>query len=589
MYDLISGTRILHVDRPSEANVRLVEFAFEANKIISFDFGYYAPFYRLENVLNIVKKATIVKTSSIAASLFLKTNQLKSFREIAPNARLYINTLGVKGIEGYVVEKSSVLPFSKPALPCPRFLESGGAGDAFHAGLLYKVLEEGIDALVGSLQETLDFSQALASLCCMFLGARGYLISKLKNSTLPDIRASIISDVENLIRGNVDHIMAFSSGVPEPRMPWVYNKADFCLACGRATRPLAPCYYELSLDAVPTFMADAFRRFLGQEPLDITPNDKVHIVGSGGSFSASVFFQLLLNDYVGASAFAMAPYDFLEFGKPNSKIVLVSYGGNNPDIISAYNRTIDIGAQRIYAITASQTSKLSRLVRSQKHGSVYCVTDGNKDRGFVSTIGMLSTMAAMCSLLEPSLGDPSLPVFFGEPSLRDFFASAKAEAEQKLDAMSAKFSDLGHRHIVALGSGWAWPALVDFESKITEGGVSTIEISETKNYTHGRYINAYRNKGSRLFVLLSTSHDTALADFLESRFSKDFPTVVLHTSESGLKASVELTVKQLYLTNAIAKSRGIDIARPYFPQEARGLYSWGPIYEHRESGKKSNV
>ena len=46
-------------------------------------------------------------------------------------------------------------------------------------------------------------------------------------------------------------------------------------------------------------------------------------------------------------------------------------------------------------------------------------------------------------------------------------------------------------HLVGLARGWGWPALIDLESKIVEGGICTIELSELKNYTHGRYINTF--------------------------------------------------------------------------------------------------
>jgi len=219
---------------------------------------------------------------------------------------------------------------------------------------------------------------------------------------------------------------------------------------------------------------------------------------------------------------------------------------------------------------------------------VYHVTDSNKDTGFVSTIGMLSTIAAIVSFFSPHLSDSSLQAFFDESSLKKLFNSAKLEAERRFSEMKSRFSDISRRHIVALGSGWAWPALVDFDSKITEGAISSVEISESKNYTHGRYLNAYKHKSSRLFVLFSTGRDKRLTGFLEGRFSKDFPVFVLQTDNIGPIASVELMVKQLYLTNVLAKSRGLDIVKPSFPLEARGLYSWGPIYRYTERDSESD-
>ena len=78
---------------------------------------------------------------------------------------------------------------------------------------------------------------------------------------------------------------------------------------------------------------------------------------------------------------------------------------------------------------------------------------------------------------------------------------------------NCKYIDKGRNnlHMVCVASGWGIPALADFESKIVEGGICTIETSESKNFTHGRYINTFYNKQNRAMVIFESPEDKELS------------------------------------------------------------------------------
>ena len=137
--------------------------------------------------------------------------------------------------------------------------------------------------------------------------------------------------------------------------------------------------------------------------------------------------------------------------------------------------------------------------------------------------------------------------------------------------------DLRSHHLVVLASGWGWPAALDFESKIVEGGICTVEISEMKNFTHGRYVNSFHHREHRHFILFVTPEEAELASFMQKRFRRYFESVLpIETSEHGLTGSVELVVQALYLAGHMAHRAGVDLANPRYPSEARGLYGWAP-------------
>ncbi|MFQ5910893.1 MAG: hypothetical protein ACE5IJ_09280, partial [Thermoplasmata archaeon] len=121
--------------------------------------------------------------------------------------------------------------------------------------------------------------------------------------------------------------------------------------------------------------------------------------------------------------------------------------------------------------------------------------------------------------------------------------------------------------------------------KLIEGAIATIETSELKNYTHGRYISAFtrRKDRERVIVLFSTPRDEALVDYLLSKFSRFFATVKVETVYQGFQGGFDLLMKSLCLADSLGSKCGIDISRPRYPSEARGLYGWGPIYQSSET------
>jgi fructoselysine-6-P-deglycase FrlB-like protein len=275
----------------------------------------------------------------------------------------------------------------------------------------------------------------------------------------------------------------------------------------------------------------------------------------------------------------MTPYDFIRLAKPGSNAILISYGGENPDILSAFQRAVDLRVGKVHVVTGDETSRLAQMARQDGH-IVHTLPHFGRDSGFVSTTGLLMTVSAMLAQFRSkALTQDEIDQLSTEPKLTERFRQAKSDSYHSFSVVREQFSRMDRLHIVALGSHWTSPALIDLDSKLTEGAVCTVEVCESKNYTHGRYLNAYRNKSSRLFLLFSSPDDSDLMQFLEGKFKRDFPVVVIGTQYSTALASVDLLVRELYFTLALSQALSLDIARPIrFPQEARGLYSWGPIY-----------
>lgn len=141
-----SATGFLEGDL-KETYCKLLDFAVENNKVISFDPNYRDAFWKnnkvefIENSLNFVKYADILKISE--EELFILTG-LKDFQEAVKflhekGAKLITVTLGK---EGTFVSNGSL----KETIPSIKVksIDSTGAGDAFIGAFLYYVEANGL-------------------------------------------------------------------------------------------------------------------------------------------------------------------------------------------------------------------------------------------------------------------------------------------------------------------------------------------------------------------------------------------------------------------------------------------------------------
>jgi len=55
--------------------------------------------------------------------------------------------------------------------------------------------------------------------------------------------------------------------------------------------------------------------------------------------------------------------------------------------------------------------------------------------------------------------------------------------------------------------------------------------------------------------------------------------MVINTNREPPLGTLDLLIRELYVSSEISKKMGLDIAKAIrFPKESRGLFSWGPIY-----------
>ncbi len=300
------------------------------------------------------------------------------------------------------------------------------------------------------------------------------------------------------------------------------------------------------------------------------------VIGSGGSLSGAHFVAQVHEQVTGNMAKAITPLEFIysEIDPTSHAILFLTASGNNKDIIGAFEKAIQFEYVVIGVICARPSSKISRIAKLYPHIQFFDYKNPAGKDGFLAVNSLLST----CILAVRAYGALDLTRTLPEKLY-----------ELKADFNSCKWDTFFQRKtIIAVGAGWAWPALIDLESKFTEAALGNVIISDLRNFAHGRH-NWFDKKGdeSVLFVL-ETPQTRKLAQKTINLLPDQYPRVVLSSSLSGPLACIHLFIQVSELVNEAGKRLGIDPGNPKVPEFGRKIYHIGlsPTISIKKKGNR---
>lgn len=579
---------LLILDRANRATFTLAQKAKSNKRKIAYDMSFSSYGKYKDRTESILKLCNLVKINRKTFERLMGSSDnaaIMRWREVYPDTEYLLVTDGENGISGFAKVAGQKTIFSRKAIKCDHVVDTSGAGDIILAITASELLlGEELNSLI-EFERKIDYAQALASLNCGLYGARAlqraYLNQKATSTEIME-SASRIAD-----KGSSGNSFSPKIGLPKPVLePYkIAYRAD-CKICGkvsnnrqkiiaRARNNVISSKDSESLARLPWTMEFSFQtgKRCKNAISDLIKTNAI-FVGSGGSFTAATFGEALYLHDIGKLAKAITPYELegLTVIDKDTAVWFISHGGGNTDILGAALHAQELNHKKCVILTGNKNSKLVDIAKS--NGWIQILVP-SEERDFVSIIGLLSQISTLCGLLSGDKEMESLQTFFSEDSLRKRFNLVMREMQGIANEMAPNPQTVSNLHIVAFARGWGWPALIDLESKITEGGICTIEISELKNFTHGRYINLF-DRPNRRAVLIQTPRDKEVVEYLYSRFRRYIPTAILETEQIGVVGSVDLLIKVLSLALHLSKIAKQNILRPQFPPQARGLYSWEP-------------
>lgn len=287
------------------------------------------------------------------------------------------------------------------------------------------------------------------------------------------------------------------------------------------------------------------------------------IVGSGGSLSGAHFVAKIHEEVTGKMAKPVSPLEFIysQVNPAVHAVLFLSASGNNKDIIDAFESAIQSEFAVIGIICAQQNSKISEIAKLYSHIQLFEYKNPAVKDGFLAVNSLLST----CILAARAYNVLALAT---HPIEKIF--------EFELDFNSHMWNLIFQRKtIIALGAGWAWPALIDLESKFTEAALGNVILSDIRNFAHGRH-NWFDKKGDESALLvLETPQTKKIAQKTMDLLPDQYPGVVLKSSFDGPLACLQLYIQVFYLVNEAGKRLNIDPGKPKVPDFGRKIYHIG--------------
>lgn len=148
--------------------------------------------------------------------------------------------------------------------------------------------------------------------------------------------------------------------------------------------------------------------------------------------------------------------------------------------------------------------------------------------------------------------------------------------QYRLNDSAAKLTPLKKiRHFVVLFSDYGEPAAHDFESVLVETGVASVQVSDYRNYCHGRFLfvaNHTRHSNNKhtlaesdvAVVLFVTPRNTELVkNIREKAMATETPIVIIETKYNDARAALDLLIKSnTFIADYEEKGLGINPCDP---------------------------
>ena len=562
-------------DRLTKSRLDFIYRARRHGSIAVLDFGRsnYLRSRPAAELISLLKAFDLVVVQKVVAEALVRRGGLSNLTELAeqgPRVALIVSS-GPSGVwlyrptDGHPVEQI-------PAPPVENLVDDIGAGDAFLARIIASVLKAGMHEgsfdwdqvdLLSAVKGATDYTRSVLSR----FGARGHL----------DRAPTINYPAYRYVGQSLDSLKTNA----KPK-----GEEEACLFCGAsaAINNLRTSHtYRSATPVAASNIRNLYRRVFGAieqtRAIDhcktlMGMSGTAYVVGSGGSYPVAEFIASTLTRHGKLFARPIRPFDYIKSARETDAVILVSYSGGSPDIEASALHARRIGAQTIALVTGAARPRLGHFF-SKENGLVISYGrrsgrqgDGGhpgRERGFVSMAGTVSpcavwTVAAIGSEWCSRMAGAWSEITTHSAEIGERLSSSLPEGEA----------------LPVFGTGWAWPALLDLESKFVEANLGFVQLHESKDFSHGRFMSVLDSKHSNLPALsLQVGIRDQYEELLLRVLTKHGPVVEYASLFDDVLGSLECLIASQIIVEKIGRDRDVDISRPKdIPSAGLRLYKY---------------
>lgn len=287
----------------------------------------------------------------------------------------------------------------------------------------------------------------------------------------------------------------------------------------------------------------------------------LYAIGSGGSLSSATFASLL-HQKTGTISKCLTPLEFLEYENIDSdcSVMIITAGGNNTDILSVFDKVTGLGIKNTGIICASANNRLVK--KATDLDLVHAIDIPAGKDGFLATNSMVASMVWLYRAYTKTYLWPFKMLQFDELC-----------REWEMEDLERMLADIVCRStIVCLYDNWGKTAAVDMESKLVEAGLCNVQLTDYRNFAHGRHNWLDKNKNEASVIALVNPDCRKIADKTLALLPEYVPQARLDTGYEGPAASIALIIQVLHAVNLFGTAKGIDPGKPGVAEFGRKIY-----------------
>ena len=317
-----------------------------------------------------------------------------------------------------------------------------------------------------------------------------------------------------------------------------------------------------------------------------SPNVPLYIFGSGGSSGANEYAALLYetNEGMAKSLTPLMMASLSDKTLKNAKILITCSSGKGVDEAYTIPRAAALNPKGICGVTRKNDGK-NLLVNTLKGVTTnWFQYNWPRQKSFIATN---STIARFALFYKAFTNDKEIlsKLDLDLTPSHCFSYTPRVEGATFKDkegkAFFPKLNEL--KNFIVLYSGWSKPIAVDFESKMIECGIASVQACDYRNFCHGRFIFVSKHLEDSALVLFLTPREIEYANnmILKAKEDKDnekdlfppqTPIIKVESKLDSPLATIDLLIKMNVCFNEIAKSFKLsDKDDPCNPDNPSGI------------------
>lgn len=269
-------------------------------------------------------------------------------------------------------------------------------------------------------------------------------------------------------------------------------------------------------------------------------------IGNGGKHTT---YPALLYQMMASIGKAATPLEFATMSPEaikNSKVLILSNGGANIDIKYATKRAFKYNKENTACFTFTDDDE-NIMVKTFGLDQSFVFKNHFYD-GFVSIRSKILTYALLYK------------AFSGDTSFADKIRSeGKYTVEINRRGAFPRWNNINHFNI--LYGSYAEPVAHDIESTMVEGGIASVQLTDYRNYCHGRFIFSGNHCSSKKVkktdvctILLITPREEKIAKTIREKVLPDnMPVVEIRADQDNPLATIQLLIDALTFTFDVAE------------------------------------